>query len=142
MVGLVHDTAHITTQSFKRAGDLVYLIGETNAEFGGSELQKMLQGSIYGKVPKIDLAVEKKRQNELLAAIQKGLVSSAHDLSEGGLAVALAECCFDSNGLGVNVTIRREIRRTALFAKHNLASLSVFLLKTNQHLKQVCKIVI
>ncbi len=142
MVGLVHDTAHITTQSFKKAGDLVYLIGETYAEFGGSELQKMLQGSIDGQAPKIDLAVEKKRQNELLAAIQKGLVSSAHDLSEGGLAVALAECCFDSNGLGVNVQLEWKSRRKHYLAKRNLASLSVFLLNTNQHLKQVCKIVI
>lgn len=91
MVGLVEDVAHITTQSFKDAGDLIYVIGETKAEFGGSELQKMLAGELSGKAPEIDLAVEKARQQQLLSAIEQGLVQSAHDVAEGGLAVSLAE---------------------------------------------------
>ncbi|MDO7269370.1 phosphoribosylformylglycinamidine synthase subunit PurL [Shouchella clausii] len=91
MVGLVEDVAHITTQSFKNAGDLIYVIGETKAEFGGSELQKMLVGELSGKAPEIDLAVEKARQQQLLSAIKQGLVQSAHDVAEGGLAVSLAE---------------------------------------------------
>ncbi|WYQ43430.1 phosphoribosylformylglycinamidine synthase subunit PurL [Bacillus sp. FSL W7-1321] len=91
MVGLVEDVAHITTQSFKDAGDLIYVIGETKAEFGGSELQKMLVGELSGKAPEIDLAVEKARQQQLLSAIKQGLVQSAHDVAEGGLAVSLAE---------------------------------------------------
>lgn len=91
MVGLVEDVAHITTQSFKNAGDLIYVIGETKAEFGGSELQKMLVGELSGKAPEIDLAVEKSRQQQLLSAIKQGLVQSAHDVAEGGLAVSLAE---------------------------------------------------
>lgn len=91
MVGLVEDVAHITTQSFKDAGDLIYVIGETKAEFGGSELQKMLVGELSGKAPEIDLAVEKARQQQLLSAIEQGLVQSAHDVAEGGLAVSLAE---------------------------------------------------
>ncbi|MCM3548634.1 phosphoribosylformylglycinamidine synthase II [Niallia circulans] len=91
MVGLVEDVTHITTQSFKNAGDLIYVIGETKAEFGGSELQKMLAGELSGKAPEIDLAVEKARQQQLLSAIEQGLVQSAHDVAEGGLAVSLAE---------------------------------------------------
>ncbi|GIN14212.1 phosphoribosylformylglycinamidine synthase subunit PurL [Shouchella clausii] len=91
MVGLVEDVTHITTQSFKDAGDLIYVIGETKAEFGGSELQKMLAGELSGKAPEIDLAVEKARQQQLLSAIEQGLVQSAHDVAEGGLAVSLAE---------------------------------------------------
>lgn len=103
MVGLIKDLDHITTQSFKNAGDLVYLLGETKDEFGGSELQKLTSGKIFGKAPELDLEVEEKNQKAVLKAIQEGLVASAHDLAEGGLAVALAESAIGSEGLGVKV---------------------------------------
>ncbi|MGM0757501.1 phosphoribosylformylglycinamidine synthase subunit PurL [Bacillus pumilus] len=105
MVGLVEDTAHITTQSFQQAGDVIFVIGETKEEFAGSELQKMTEGRIYGKAPEIDLDVELTRQEALLAAIQNGLVQSAHDVSEGGLGVALAESTFGTGGLGADIQI-------------------------------------
>ncbi|MCW1836520.1 phosphoribosylformylglycinamidine synthase subunit PurL [Bacillus xiamenensis] len=105
MVGLVVDTAHITTQSFQQAGDVIFVIGETKEEFAGSELQKMTEGRIYGKAPEIDLDVELARQKALLAAIQNGLVQSAHDVSEGGLGVALAESTFGTKGLGADIKI-------------------------------------
>ncbi|HBU90689.1 MAG TPA: phosphoribosylformylglycinamidine synthase subunit PurL [Bacillus pumilus] len=105
MVGLVEDTAHITTQSFQQAGDVIFVIGETEEEFAGSELQKMTEGRIYGKAPEIDLNVELSRQEALLAAIQNGLVQSAHDVSEGGLGVALAESTFGTDGLGADIQI-------------------------------------
>lgn len=105
MVGLVTDLDHITTQSFKNSGDLIYLVGDTKPEFGGSELQKLLHGRIFGKAPAFTIELEKERQEQVLAAIRSGLVQSAHDLSEGGLAVALAECLFGSETLGVEVTI-------------------------------------
>ncbi|WP_305960689.1 phosphoribosylformylglycinamidine synthase subunit PurL [Bacillus safensis] len=103
MVGLVEDTAHITTQSFQQAGDVIFVIGETKEEFAGSEFQKMTEGRIYGKAPEIDLDVELTRQEALLAAIQNGLVQSAHDVSEGGLGVALAESTFGTDGLGAHI---------------------------------------
>ena len=103
MVGLIKDIDHITTQDFKNAGDLVYLLGETKDEFGGSELQKLTSGKIFGKAPELDLEVEGKNQKAVLKAIQEGLVASAHDLAEGGLAVALAESAIGSEGLGVKV---------------------------------------
>ena len=103
MVGLIKDIDHITTQAFKNAGDLVYLLGETKDEFGGSELQKLTSGKIFGKAPELDLEVEEKNQKAVLKAIQEGLVASAHDLAEGGLAVALAESAIGSEGLGVKV---------------------------------------
>ncbi|MGA4712803.1 phosphoribosylformylglycinamidine synthase subunit PurL [Bacillus safensis] len=103
MVGLVEDTAHITTQSFQQACDVIFVIGETKEEFAGSELQKMTEGRIYGKAPEIDLDVELTRQEALLAAIQNGLVQSAHDVSEGGLGVALAESTFGTDGLGAHI---------------------------------------
>ncbi|WP_342550576.1 phosphoribosylformylglycinamidine synthase subunit PurL [Lysinibacillus sp. FSL M8-0216] len=106
MVGLIEDLAHVTTQEVKAAGDIVFVIGETTTEFGGSELQKLLNnGVISGKAPAIDLEVEAARQQALLKAIKVGLVQSAHDVAEGGLAVAIAEKTFSANGLGVDVTL-------------------------------------
>ncbi|RIX60515.1 phosphoribosylformylglycinamidine synthase subunit PurL [Paenibacillus nanensis] len=109
MVGLVHDINHITTQKFKAEGDVIILVGETKAEFGGSELQYVLNGAATGRPPVIDLDTEKKVQDAVLSAIQKGLVASAHDLSEGGIAVALAESCI-SGGIGANVSLTSDLR--------------------------------
>jgi len=117
MVGLIEDLAHVTTQDVKAAGDLVFVIGETKTEFGGSELQKLLNnGVISGKAPAIDLEVEATRQQSLLKAIKAGLVQSAHDVAEGGLAVAIAETTFGANGLGVDVTLTGSAT-TALFSE-------------------------
>lgn len=117
MVGLINDLEHITTQEFKESGDLVYIIGETKPEFGGSELQKLQNnGKIFGKAPSIDLEVEKNNQQQLLAAIQAGLVQSAHDVAEGGLSVAIAESVIGANGLGADITVSGETV-TALFAE-------------------------
>ncbi|MGP7819422.1 phosphoribosylformylglycinamidine synthase subunit PurL [Niallia sp. 01092] len=103
MVGLIKDTKHITTQQFKEAGDLIYLLGETKDEFGGSELQKLINGAITGKSPELDLEKEKAYQAVVLEAIRSGLVASAHDLAEGGLAVAAAESLIGSKGLGAKI---------------------------------------
>ncbi|MEN1969588.1 phosphoribosylformylglycinamidine synthase subunit PurL [Lentibacillus sp. N15] len=108
MVGLMESLEHITSSYFQQAGDAIFLIGDTKPEFGGSELQRVLseadgKASYSGKAPMIDLAVESKRQSQLLNAIHHGIIQSAHDLAEGGLAVALAECCFNQKGLGANV---------------------------------------
>lgn len=105
MVGLVTDIDHITTQHFKNSNDLIYLVGETKDEFGGSELQKLLNGRVFGKAPELNVNIEKERQNQVLAAIRAGVVVSAHDLSEGGLAVAVAECLFTNEKLGAEVNI-------------------------------------
>lgn len=105
MVGLVHDLSQVTTTECKQAGDLIYMIGETTLDFGGSELQQMTEGKISGQAPAIDLDVEATRQKELLTAIQNHLVQSATDLSEGGFAVALCEKAFGTEGLGVDVTV-------------------------------------
>lgn len=94
MVGLVHDTDHITTQGFKQNGDVIFLLGETKAELGGSEFQYIVHGKTEGRPPALDLVIEKQLLDGVLGAIQASLVQSAHDLSEGGLAVALAESCI------------------------------------------------
>jgi len=104
MVGLVEDLKDVTTVEFKNAGDLIYLLGETKDEFGGSELQKMLEGRIFGRAPELDLDLEKKHQGQVLKAIRQGLIQSAQDLAEGGLAVALAECLI-SGDLGAEISL-------------------------------------
>ena len=106
MVGLVHELEHITTQAFKKAGDAIYVIGEAKREWGGTELQKLLHGEIFGPAPSIDLNVENQRQQQLLEAIRQGVIASAHDLAEGGLAVALAESLFGSSNLGAKVELK------------------------------------
>ena len=92
MVGLIEDTSHITTPEFKQDGDVIFLLGEITDCFGGSELQKHLRGRFFGPVPKLDLAMEKKNQDLVSAAIRKGLVASCVDISKGGLGVALMKC--------------------------------------------------
>jgi phosphoribosylformylglycinamidine synthase subunit PurL len=109
MVGLIDKEEHITTQWFKNDGDAIILIGavastrhdkeaEVNAfgySLGGSRYLKVCHGLKRGAPPPVDLAYEIKIQNAVRALIREGVVKSAHDCSEGGLAVALAECCFN-----------------------------------------------
>ncbi|WP_342025879.1 phosphoribosylformylglycinamidine synthase subunit PurL [Cytobacillus pseudoceanisediminis] len=116
MVGLVDDIDHVTTQSFKAAGDLIYLVGETKDEFGGSGLQKMTYGKIFGKAPELDLEKEEKAQEQILKAIRSGLVASAHDVAEGGLAVAAAESLIGSTGLGADIKVKGNAT-SALFSE-------------------------
>ncbi|WP_312730614.1 phosphoribosylformylglycinamidine synthase subunit PurL [Enterococcus sp.] len=104
MVGLIEELAHITTQHFQAVGDVIYVLGETHADFNGSELQKLQTGKIAGRLMSFDLETEKMNQHLVTAAIQAGLVQSAHDCAEGGLAIALAESAFDK-GFGLNVTV-------------------------------------
>ncbi|MBP2240888.1 phosphoribosylformylglycinamidine synthase [Cytobacillus eiseniae] len=132
MVGLVADIEHATTQHFKEAGDLIYLLGETQAEFGGSELQKLTYGKIFGKAPVLDLDKEVTYQSQVLKAIREGLVASAHDVAEGGLAVAVAESLIGSKGLGANIKIAGNTV-SALFSE----SQSRFLLSVKKEHQQM-----
>ncbi len=108
MVGLIDGPEKITTHSFKNEGDIILLLGNTLAELGGSELQQCITGQISGRPPQIDLEREKNVQKVVLEAIYSGWVQSAHDLSEGGLAVALAECCISGNR-GAELAIKTDL---------------------------------
>ncbi|MDI6739557.1 MAG: phosphoribosylformylglycinamidine synthase subunit PurL [Candidatus Edwardsbacteria bacterium] len=96
MVGLIEDLSHITTQWFKRTGDAILLVGDVTAkpDIGGSEYLKVIHGKVAGKGPQLNLKKEKALHGFVLSAISSKLVRSAHDCAEGGLAVALAECCI------------------------------------------------
>lgn len=104
MVGLVKDLDHVTTSEFKQAGDKIFVIGETEGDFNGSELQKMQLGRIEGELFDFDIDKEKMIQDKVLQSIREGLIQSAHDCSEGGLAVALMESAF-GNELGLSATL-------------------------------------
>jgi phosphoribosylformylglycinamidine synthase II len=107
MVGVIDDAGKAVTQSFKTAGDAILLIGQNREELGGSQYLQIIYNQKKGPLPKLDLDLEKRVQDTVLEAIQKGLVASAHDCSEGGLAVALAECCITDakNQLGASVKL-------------------------------------
>lgn len=111
MVGLIRNRDHVTTQDFVQAGDQIVLLGETFAELGGSELQYLVEGQVSGRPPVLDLEREMKVQQLVLSQIRDGLIQSAHDLAEGGFAVALAESCM-KNGLGAKVNVYTELSPT------------------------------
>ncbi|KEO81542.1 phosphoribosylformylglycinamidine synthase subunit PurL [Tumebacillus flagellatus] len=105
MVGLVEDLDHITTQEFKQAGNRILLVGPSDtAGLGGSEYLRVVHGQIAGDAPALDLNVEKALQTAVLTAIQEGRIRAAHDLAEGGLAVALSESCIGGK-LGATIEL-------------------------------------
>lgn len=115
MVGLVEDLKHVTTMNFKDEGDTVVLLGENLEELGASEYLKVIHNLVRGDAPELNLEKEKKVQDACLEMIKAGLVKSAHDCSEGGLAVALAECCILSpDHLGAEIKLDQQMRTDAL----------------------------
>jgi phosphoribosylformylglycinamidine synthase II len=99
MVGLIENPKHITTQAFKNEGDTILLIGDLGDELGGSQFLKIIHGKKAGRPPRLDFQRELSVQETLRSLIKTGLINSAHDCSEGGLAVALAECCISGEKL-------------------------------------------
>jgi phosphoribosylformylglycinamidine synthase II len=120
MMGLIDDVSHITTQEFKDEGDIVILIGKTLEELGASEYIRVIHGLIKGDTPYIDLDYEKKNQDAVLELIRAGMLKSCHDLSEGGLAIGLAECCISNRDkqLGCKAHLDTDLRKDiALFGE-------------------------
>jgi phosphoribosylformylglycinamidine synthase len=114
MVGLLEDIeAHITPW-WKAEGDQIVLLGRNRDELGASEYLAVVHGRVRGAPPWIDLEAEKRLHRLCLTAAHERLLRSAHDVGEGGLAVALAECSFGGPGLGVRVAPERGIRADAL----------------------------
>jgi phosphoribosylformylglycinamidine synthase II len=114
MVGVVDDLAHVTTAAFKHAGDAIVLLGRNTAELGGSEYLKVVHGRVAGDAPAVSLEGETALQTALLSMIRAGLVRSAHDTAEGGLAVALAESAFGEAPFGIDVELDDALPANAL----------------------------
>jgi len=108
MIGLIDDLDHVTRANFQADGDAVVLLGMPTMELGGSEYLARVHNLVAGAPPHCDLEAERDLIEALLAAIQAGAVRSAHDVSDGGLAIALAECCMmdRQRPLGARVDLR------------------------------------
>jgi phosphoribosylformylglycinamidine synthase len=109
IVGLVENADRVVRRTFRNAGDAVVLLGRSLAELGGSEYLQVMHGLIRGVPPALNLEAEAALQRLLVEEIASGAIASAHDCAEGGLAVALAECCFDAPaGVAVDVAEAEE----------------------------------
>ena len=112
MLGIMDGIKHCS-MDFKTKGDIIILIGENRDELGGSEYLKVIHGKVAGKPPQLNLALEKSVQQTCLDAIRFGILRSAHDISEGGLAVALAESSI-TGGIGAMLSFVDKIKPVPL----------------------------
>jgi phosphoribosylformylglycinamidine synthase II len=105
VVGLVEHADRVLGRAFPRDGATIVILGINRGELGGSAWLKSIHGQVRGSVPALDLELEGRLQQLLVASAADRAILSAHDCSEGGLAVALAECCFDTGGRGAQVDV-------------------------------------
>ena len=105
VVGVLDDASKVVARAFRGQGDDVVLLGEGFGELGGSEYLKVLHQLIRGMPPALDLDRERRLIALLGKAAAAGLLRSAHDCSDGGLAVTVAECTFDTDGIGCDVDV-------------------------------------
>jgi phosphoribosylformylglycinamidine synthase II len=132
MVGVLGDVKQVITPWFKLPGDLIVLLGRTREELGGSEYLKVVHGLVRGSPPWIDLRFEQAVHNCCIEAIERGLLHSAHDISDGGLAVALAECCIGGDKLlGARIEMHEMIRGDALLFSESQSRIIVSLDEKN-----------
>ncbi|MEO5931166.1 MAG: phosphoribosylformylglycinamidine synthase subunit PurL [Candidatus Kapaibacterium sp.] len=119
MLGIIEDIAHITPSGFQHDGDEIALLGVERFELGGSELLSVRTGAVLGDAPALDIQGEVALQHALVEAIRAGLVVSAHDCSEGGIAITLAESAINSAGgvLGANISYAGDDSIAALFGE-------------------------
>src|SRR5213079_3427327 len=109
MVGLLARADRAVPSHARAAGDVVFALGETRAELGASQLWEALHGFVGGQPPRVDLAAERRLVDYLVAAAERGLLRSAHDCSQGGIGVALAEVAmggaYDETGFGLDLDL-------------------------------------
>lgn len=105
MVGILDDVDKRCQSQFVRAGDRIVVLGDLGGELGGSEYLATVHTTTAGQLAELDFARERAVQQTCLDAIGEGLINSAHDCADGGLAVAIAECCFGDTGLGADISL-------------------------------------
>ena len=105
VVGLLEHADRVVSRRFQEAGSAILLLGDGTGELGGSEYLKVVHDLVRGMPPALDLAAERALQTLLVTLASERLLRSAHDCSDGGLAVAVAECTFDSGGIGAEVSM-------------------------------------
>ena len=118
VVGVIEDASRALTRAFHGSDDDIVLLGETHEELGGSEFLRTLHGVVRGQPPRLDLRQERALIDLLVGAASAGVLQSAHDCSDGGIAVTLAECTFDTGGIGCEVDLPPDHGvETALFSE-------------------------
>jgi phosphoribosylformylglycinamidine synthase len=105
VVGLLEHADRVVSRPFKREGDAIMLLGDDRGELGGSEYLKVVHGIVRGQPPLLDLEAERSLQALLVSLADAKVLRSAHDCSDGGIAVAIAECCFENGGIGAEASI-------------------------------------
>lgn len=110
MVGIIDNVKNITTSYFKNEDDLIYVLGEDFEEIGGSEYLAVEHKIVAGKIPTLNMDTELALQKTVLSLIEKGLINSAHDISEGGIMIAAVECCIINRDKPVGAEISIQIK--------------------------------
>jgi phosphoribosylformylglycinamidine synthase len=141
MVGIVEDAGLAMHSFFSREGDVVVLLGDMGEELGGSEYLFQFHHREAGAPPRLDLAREEAVQYACIEAIGEGLISSAHDCAEGGIAVALAECCFHPDApVGAEIKLPAGSRMDALLFGETQSRILVSLPKAGLgKLEAICR---
>jgi phosphoribosylformylglycinamidine synthase len=147
MVGLIEKVENVTTSFFKENGDLIYILGEDFEELGGSEFLKIMHSKVAGNSPKINLEIEKKLQDSVLKLIDMNLIESAHDVSEGGIICALAECCIinEENPVGASIDIPVKSREDFTLFSESQSRIIVTIKEKNKnkfesYLNETCQV--
>jgi len=143
MLGIVDDLQNVMSCEFKNEGDLIYLIGSDREELGGSEYLYQYTEKITGMAPEIDIQEEIRLQKVLLTAIKEEIINSAHDVSEGGIAICLAEKAIESDGLGCVVFEFEEeddITAGRLFGESQSRVIVSVSMEQKDRLEELCKV--
>ena len=115
MVGILDDTKNNTTIDYKNEGDFIICLGSLNGSLGGSEYLKTIHEKILGPIPNLDIETELSVQELCCSAIKQNIINSAHDISDGGLAVNISESIMASKkGIGARINIERKLRNDEL----------------------------
>jgi phosphoribosylformylglycinamidine (FGAM) synthase-like enzyme len=136
MLGLLDDAALAVTSNFKSEGDVIILLGRTDGHVGGSEYLSVIHGIVAGDAPALSLDDEKRVHTVLIESAREKLLKSAHDCSDGGLAVALAECCIGTSArpVGAEVDVVGEgLRRDFLLFGEDQSRVVVSAAPSNGH---------
>ncbi len=135
MIGLIENTDNVMTSYFKNENDKIYLIGEDFEEIGGSEYLSIIHDKVQGNSPKLNLEIEQKLHNIILNLIERNLINSAHDVSEGGIMCAIAESCIinNENSIGAKVNIPVKTREDFSFFSESQSRVIVSVSKENEN---------
>jgi phosphoribosylformylglycinamidine synthase II len=120
VVGLLEHADRVVSRRFQESGDAIVLLGDGHGELGGSEYLKVMHDLVRGVPPALDLDAERALQTLLVALADERLMRSAHDCADGGIALTLAECAFDTVGIGAEVSL--EGVKVSRDAKVNVAA--------------------